>query len=238
MTGDFSRKTFDPAKDFSLVRMQQGRLFADADWNEQGDILRRSDRDTAADVIGHSGFPEGDAGFGLIVDAATDTLVLTPGTGYVAGVRHVTGAPQPFNVIKVSGNGANATWRIVDGPALANGDVLTNDATGLSGFVKVHNFAQAQDGTRTFRTTPALATADGKLVKPILANRQPYAPHDAMPTTAGSYIAYLNSTELPVTALDDPLIREVAFDGPDTAIRDRTIWQVGMASVADLLAFG
>ena len=238
MTGDFSRRTFDPTKDFSLVRMQQGRLFTDADWNEQGDILRGSDRDTAADVIGHSGFPEGDAGFGLIVDAATDTLILTHGTGYVAGVRHVTGTPQAFNVVKNSGNAANATWRIVDGPALANGDVLTADATGLSGFFKVRNFAQAQDGTRTFRTTPALVPADGKLVKPILANRQPYAPHDALPTTAGSYIAYLKSTELPVTALDDPLIREVAFDGPDTAIRDRTIWQVGMASFADLLAFG
>ena len=238
MSGDFSRKTFDPAKDFSLVRMQQGRLFVDADWNEQGDILRRSDRDTAADVIGHSGFPEGDAGFGLIVDATTDTLILTPGTGYVAGVRHVTGALHTFNVVKLSGNGANATWRIVEGPALANGDVLTADQTGLSSLVKVRNLSQAQDGTRTFRTSPALATVDGKLVKPILANRQPYAPHDALPTTAGNYIAYLKSTELPVTALDDPQIREVAFDGPDTAIRDRTIWQVGMASIADLLAFG
>ncbi|MEJ2459348.1 MAG: DUF6519 domain-containing protein, partial [Novosphingobium sp.] len=113
MSGDFSRKTFDPSKDFSLVRMQQGRLFVDADWNEQGDILRRSDRDTATDVIGHSGFPEGDAGFGLIVDAVTDTLILEPGTGYVAGVRHVTGALQTFNVVKLSGNGANvhgASW--------------------------------------------------------------------------------------------------------------------------------
>jgi hypothetical protein len=238
MTGDFSRKTFDPAKDFSLVRMQQGRLFTDADWNEQGDILRSSDRETAIDVIGHSGFPEGDAGFGLIFDVAADTLILTPGTGYVAGVRHVTGAPQEFSVVKLSGNGADATWGIVDGPALSDGDVLTADTTGLSGFVKVTNFAQAQDGTRTFRTTPALAPADVKLVKPILANRQPYAPHDVLPTTAGNYIVYLKSTELPVTALDDPLIREVAFDGPDTAIRDRTIWQVGMASLPDLLAFG
>ncbi len=238
MTGDFSRKTFDPAKNFSLVRMQQGRLFTDADWNEYGDILRRSDRDTASDVIGHSGFPEGDAGFGLIVDAATDTLILTPGTGYAAGVRHVADLPQAFNVVKVSGAGGNTKWRVVDGPALANGDVLTADATGLSGFVKVRNLAQAQDGTRTFRTTPALASADGKVVKPILASRQPYAPHDALPTTTGSYIAYLKSTELAITALDDPLIREVAFDGPDTAIRDRTIWQVGMASFTDLLAFG
>ncbi len=238
MAGDFSRKTFAPHKDFSLVRMQQGRLFSDADWNEQGDILRSSDRETTADVIGHSGFPEDDAGFGLIADAATDTLIVTPGSGYVAGVRHVAGAPHRVNAVKISGNGPNAVWRIVDGPALGDGDLLTADAAGGAGFVKVRNFAQAPDGVRTFRTTPALNTSDGKLVKPILANRQPYAPHDALPAAAGDYIAYLKSTELPVTALDDPLLRETAFDGPDTAIRDRTIWQVGFASMDDLLALG
>ncbi len=58
MSGDFSRNTFFPKKGDSLVRMQQGRLFTDADWNEQGDHLRASDRDTATDVIGHAGFPE------------------------------------------------------------------------------------------------------------------------------------------------------------------------------------
>ena len=238
MTGDFSKKTFDPSKNFSLVQMQQGRLFTDADWNEQGEILRSSDRDTAADVIGHSGFPEGDAGFGLIIDPTTNSLILTPGTGYVAGVRHIIATPQAFNVVEEPGNGGNATWRILDGPALADGDLLTADATGLSDFVKIHNLSQAENGIRTFRTTPALTTLDGRLVKPTLVNRQPYSPHDALPTNEGSYIAYLKSTELLVTALDDPMIREVAFDGPDTAVRDHTIWQVGMAPFTDLHEIG
>ena len=35
MKGDFSRLTFDPTKHFSGVRMQQGRVQLDADWNEQ-----------------------------------------------------------------------------------------------------------------------------------------------------------------------------------------------------------
>ncbi len=30
MSGDFTRNSFDPAKFYSAVRMQQGRLFTDA----------------------------------------------------------------------------------------------------------------------------------------------------------------------------------------------------------------
>ena len=35
MKGDYSRDTFDPAKHFTRVLMQQGRVQLDADWNEQ-----------------------------------------------------------------------------------------------------------------------------------------------------------------------------------------------------------
>jgi hypothetical protein len=238
MTGDFSRRTFSPEKDYSLVRMQQGRLFSDADWNEQGDILRASQRWTTADVIGHAGFPDDDAGFALIPDPNSGALVITPGTGYVAGVRHVVRPPEAFQVARVSGTGTNAVWRIETGPALANGDLLTTDPEGLSGFVEVEDFAEAQDGSRTFRTAPALNSVDGRVVKPTLISRQPYGAGAALPTTAGDYLAVLKSTEVAVTALDDPLIREVAFDGPDTAIRDRTTWQVFLVSRTALLGLG
>jgi len=44
MSGDYSRKTFDPLRDFSGVLMQQGRVQLDADWNELvGIISRRMD---------------------------------------------------------------------------------------------------------------------------------------------------------------------------------------------------
>ena len=39
MKGDFSRSTFDPHTHYISVRMQQGRVQLDADWNEQADIL-------------------------------------------------------------------------------------------------------------------------------------------------------------------------------------------------------
>ncbi|MCX6048065.1 MAG: DUF6519 domain-containing protein, partial [Chloroflexi bacterium] len=38
MKGDFTRSTFKPAKHYSSVRMQQGRVQLDADWNEQIDL--------------------------------------------------------------------------------------------------------------------------------------------------------------------------------------------------------
>jgi len=238
MSGDFSRRTFDPGKDYSLVRMQQGRLFSDADWNEQGDILRASQRWTTAEVIGRAGFPDDDAGFALIPDAASGALVVAPGTGYVAGVRHVARPPEAFQVLRISGAGTNAVWRIETGPALADGDLLTADPDGLSSFAEVQDFARAADGTRTFRTAPALNTSDGQVVKPTLVSRQPYGSGTALPDTAGDYLAVLKSTELAITALDDPLVREVAFDGPDTAMRDRTIWQVSLVSRTALIGLG
>ena len=35
MKSDKSRDTFHPEKHFSSVRLQQGRVLTDADWNEQ-----------------------------------------------------------------------------------------------------------------------------------------------------------------------------------------------------------
>lgn len=60
MKGDFSRDTFDRAKHFSRVLMQQGRAQLDADWNEQAAILLHYLRTLAADVIGPFAGPAGD----------------------------------------------------------------------------------------------------------------------------------------------------------------------------------
>lgn len=41
MRGDYSRDTFRLARHYSSVRLQQGRVVTDADWNEQADIQDR-----------------------------------------------------------------------------------------------------------------------------------------------------------------------------------------------------
>jgi hypothetical protein len=57
MKGDFSRDTFDPARQFTRVLMQQGRVQLDADWNEQASILLRYLQALAEDLIGPFGGP-------------------------------------------------------------------------------------------------------------------------------------------------------------------------------------
>ena len=63
MKGDFSRDTFDPAKHFTRVLMQQGRVLLDSDWNEQTSLLLHYLRTLAADIIGPHGGPVVGCGF-------------------------------------------------------------------------------------------------------------------------------------------------------------------------------
>jgi len=105
MKGDFSRITFDPMKHFKGVRMQQGRVQLDADWNENLDILLHRIETETMDVIGLCGFPVHAAGFGVVADptllpaeeqqALKDAgiipldagdFLLTWGRGYVDGI--------------------------------------------------------------------------------------------------------------------------------------------------------
>jgi len=62
MKGDFSRFSFDPAKHYSAVLMQQGRVQTDADWNEQVAIETFQRETRGCDIIGRSGVPAGSSG--------------------------------------------------------------------------------------------------------------------------------------------------------------------------------
>ena len=66
MRGDFSRDTFDPARQFSRVLMQQGRVQLDADFNEQVSILLHYLRTLAQDILGPHAGPADDLGFEII----------------------------------------------------------------------------------------------------------------------------------------------------------------------------
>ena len=68
MKGDFTRQTFDPRRHYTTVRMQQGRVQLDADWNEEADLRLYRDETEATDVIGRCGGPLDDAAFGVLLD--------------------------------------------------------------------------------------------------------------------------------------------------------------------------
>jgi hypothetical protein len=91
MKGDFTRNTFRRDKHYSSVRMQQGRVQLDADWNEQLDIQAYRYGATHGDVIGYCGGPKGnDAGgnalAGFEISAADANLLISKGRYYVNGI--------------------------------------------------------------------------------------------------------------------------------------------------------
>ena len=75
MGSDITRKTFHRKKHYRKVRMQQGRVSIDADYNEQTDIDFHNETRSLEDLIGESGTP------------------LDSGTGYSDGFKIVAGNP-------------------------------------------------------------------------------------------------------------------------------------------------
>src|SRR3984885_1115070 len=76
---DITRSSFAPTNHYSSVRQQQGRLWLDAEWNEQADIERHRARVGMLDVVGADGVPADAAGFELAA-AAMLTAVAVSGT--------------------------------------------------------------------------------------------------------------------------------------------------------------
>lgn len=90
MHGDFSRVLFDPARRFSAVLSQQGRVQLDAEINEQTAILLHYVRTLATDLLGPAAYPpdpDEDALGGFGVDGFDgDTFSVAPGRMYVDGI--------------------------------------------------------------------------------------------------------------------------------------------------------
>lgn len=84
MPSDLSRLTFDRRKNYSGVRMQQGRVLLDADWNEQLDIQQYRTHVQTQDVIGQSGVPKGSEGFQAHLESGR--LKVKKGRIYVEGL--------------------------------------------------------------------------------------------------------------------------------------------------------
>ena len=70
MKGDLSRQTFDAERHYSSVRLQQGRVQLDADFNEQADIGRHRAELDSLDLIGPCGGPLHGAAFAIVLSTA------------------------------------------------------------------------------------------------------------------------------------------------------------------------
>ena len=102
MKGDFSRLTFDPRKHYNSVRMQQGRVQLDADWNEQAEILLYLLRESLQDILGRGATDASAPGFVIRLDTPADSKRLPDfniGTGhfYVEGILCENETPVKFS---------------------------------------------------------------------------------------------------------------------------------------------
>lgn len=105
MKGDLSRNTFDRALHYSAVRLQQGRIVTDADWNEQADLTRYRAERQARDTIGACGAPMDAAGYALV--AETNALAVHAVNANVAWIVAEDG------VLLATFDGG-ASWSLVD----------------------------------------------------------------------------------------------------------------------------
>lgn len=86
MAGDYSRRTFTPTKHYSGVLMQQGRVQLDADWNEQLAIQQHRTETETIDVVGATGVPKKNNGFGISLSSTGSGLTIASGRIYVDGL--------------------------------------------------------------------------------------------------------------------------------------------------------
>lgn len=96
MSGDYSRKTFKREKHYSGVRMQQGRVQLDADWNEEHDIQNYRTETEAIDVIGQSGAPMENGGFKIGDAPGGHDLTISAGRIYVEGLLLELDQPSTY----------------------------------------------------------------------------------------------------------------------------------------------
>jgi hypothetical protein len=227
MKVDISRDTFRSQRHYSSVRLEQGRIQVDADWNEQVAINLHHTRTTARDTIGRTGTPKQEPGFQVVLAPGGADLLVTPGKFYVDGILCELEAPSaPL---------------LSYGPAARQAAVPRWVARSLAKdlWVEASVAGQAPIDTRitAVDTTTGVVTFTDE-VKALGAGAQlrvlaTYGTQPDLEVTLpsplfaiGSALIYLDAWERSVTALDDPDIREVALGGADTSTRTRIVWQL------------
>lgn len=218
MKGDNSRQTFARKNHYSSVRMQQGRVQLDADWNEQADIVTHREDVTTRDLIGGCGGPLGGAAFAVKVL----TRVLIDSTERTRGTA--------VEVARDSAP-ADAERRAADPSGIRPADTsgIRIEPSGTSPF----RLPRPGRGGDDFTLSAGRYYVDGILCENEQAVRYSAQPDFPEATTFGHapfdveglYLLYLDVWRRHLTALDDPRIRETALGGPDTATRAKTIWQ-------------
>src|ERR1044071_712519 len=99
MSGDYSRRRFNPENHYHGVLRQQGRVDLDADWNEYIDVQDRRWRAETVDVVGRCGVPA-ETPDGFKIEGTPANLTIGVGRIYVDGfLAENHGANLQFNAV-------------------------------------------------------------------------------------------------------------------------------------------
>jgi hypothetical protein len=225
MKGDFSRFTFDPAKQFTRVLAQQGRVQLDSDFNEQMEILWHYLRTLASDLIGPYGGPDSaELGFAILPktvqgnERALEDLTIGFGRYYVDGIL-CQNVPQR---VSPEGSRRASTAHI--------GHDFSEDEDVEGPGVHDEEMGKAVGGTLIL---PSKVDASGvtyyRQGGTTLSAEEARSRYGELPNSP--FLVYLDVWERSVSAVEDPDIREVALGGVDTSARSQVVWQVRAASL-------
>jgi hypothetical protein len=100
MTADYSRWPTRPGRDYAAVRLQQGRVLLDSDWNEQAVITERRERMETIDSLGTAVVPLATPDAFLIKPVAGPALDIGIGRAYLDGlIVENHGSPHLFDAV-------------------------------------------------------------------------------------------------------------------------------------------
>ncbi len=247
MPGDYSRRSFVPGRGYTAVQMQQGRVLTDADFNEQIEIGQHRTETEAIDVIGRCGAPRADAGFKIQLSEDGADLLISDGRLYAGGLLCEN---DPSAVPLLFPPGLSATQGRVASLTLNRRQLEPGHWVEISArdraakvfqIVAVGNLATLtfDADVSTYRTAvePVLRRVVSYLTQPFYPEPDfrgtPTSPpgFEDVNLASGYYLAYLDTWQREITALDDPHIKEVALGGPDTTTRLMNVWQVRLLKV-------
>jgi Family of unknown function (DUF6519) len=233
MKGDFTRLTFQPDKHYTSVRMQQGRLQLDSDWNEQADIQAHLYRTQVVDLIGaESGAPTSKNdpnqpdqaykdSFKISVTPDKNDLVIAPGNFYVNGTLcELEETRVGFDISSPPSNQIKATSLIVDGRKFEKGQWLK--IVDSPSILQINNDINTQ--TLELPLNGQVTTGE-KLYRVATYKTQTDYPNPES-FDNGLLFAYLDVWQRHITTTEDPSLREVALNIPDTTTRSKTVWQL------------
>jgi Family of unknown function (DUF6519) len=233
--GDFTRVTFRPERHYDGVRMQQGRVQLDADFNEEAEIREYLEAIEGIDVIGRCGVPKTGGGFAVSITSDGRDVVVSPGRLYVDGLL-CENDEATVAVTAVSETASTATVERLDAAGREFRENALVELLDGGSSMGTATISAVDESTRTLTLAGAgvqaflQGTHERSLRLATTYSTQPHWPEpDPLdPPVLGSRtdLVYLDVWQRHVTAVEDPDLLESALGGVDTGTRVQTVWQV------------